>query len=555
MRGKMNMKSAIVLCVVCLAGWQGLSYAEQTKPAAELDDFTTELPSHRQMRMDWWQQARFGLFIHWGLYAVPAGRWQGKTGHGEWIRHEAQIPSDQYDLFAGAFNPQEFSAAQWVGTAKAAGFKYIIITSKHHDGFCLWDSAQTKFDIMDATHYKRDILKLLADECRKQDMKLGFYYSIMDWHYPDYLPRRNWETRSADGADFERYVAYMKGQLKEIVQQYDPAVLWFDGEWEGTWTEERGKDLYNYVRELKPDIIINNRVGKGRKGMSGTYDPNTAVGDFGTPEQEIPATGLPYDWETCMTTNDHWGYNAADLNYKSAQDLIRKLADTASKGGNFLLNVGPTAEGIFPPEAIQRLQAIGRWMQMHGDSIYATQASLFRQLSFGRSTTGDKRIYLFIFDWPDDGKLTLPGLVSRPLSVHFMNYPDLPVGITMEETDVVLSVPQETVESPLPVIELEFAETPQVANGPEIYPVQAEFEKAVDISFSDFVADDSHRIHYTLDGNDPNQASLYYEEPFTLRNSATVSCRKFSRDGKPLSAVSRKQYIKKTPAVPAKKEK
>lgn len=548
MRDKMTMKFLTVVCVVCLGGRQGLLYAEQTKTVADSDDFSTELPSHRDMRMDWWRQARFGLFIHWGIYAVPAGQWQGKTGYGEWIRHQAQISSDQYDLFAGAFNPQAFSAAQWVSTAKAAGMKYIIITSKHHDGFCLWDSAQTDFDIMDATHYKRDILTLLADECRKQDMKLGFYYSIMDWHHPDYLPRRPWEKRGADGADFERYVQYMKAQLGELVSRYDPAVLWFDGEWETTWTSERGRDLYNYVRGLKPVILINNRVDKGRQGMAGTYDPNAAAGDFGTPEQEIPAMGLRYDWESCMTMNHHWGYNAADADYKSAKDLIRKLADIASKGGNFLLNVGPMADGTFPPEAVKRLQTIGSWMQMHGHSIYSTQASLFGQLSFGCSTTGSKRIYLFIFDWSADGKLTLPGLISRPQAAHFMEYPDLPVGITMEETDVVLSVPQEAVESLVPVIELEFAETPQVANGPEIYPVQAEFVKAVDISFSDFAADDSYRIHYTLDGNDPNTASLYYEEPFTLRDSAVVSCRKFSRDGKPLSAVSRKQFVKKTPA-------
>ncbi len=543
MRDKLSVKLRMLLWIICLI----LLGAGQTKGAADSNDFTTELPSHKNMRMDWWRQARFGMFIHWGIYAVPAGQWQGKTGYGEWIRNEAQIPSDQYDLFAGAFNPQAFSAGQWVSTAKAAGFKYIIITSKHHDGFCLWDSAQTDFDIMDATHYKRDILKMLADECRRQDMQLGFYYSIMDWHHADYLPRRGWEKRSAEGADFDRYVRYMKAQLGELVSRYDPAVLWFDGEWETTWTSERGWDLYNYLRGLKPVIIINNRVGKGRQGMAGTYDPNAEAGDFGTPEQEIPAMGLPYDWEACMTTNDHWGYNAADKNYKSPQDLMRKLADIASKGGNFLLNVGPMADGTFPPEAVKRLQAVGSWMQMHSKSIYSTRASLFSHLSFGRSTTGDKRVYLFVFDWPADGKLMLPGLFSRPLAAHFMEYPDLPIGITIEQTDVVLSVPKESVESLLPVIELEFAQMPQVVNGPQIFPEQAEFDNAVDISFSDFVADDSHRIHYTLNGTDPNAASLYYEEPFTLRDSAVVSCRKFSPDGKPLSAVSRKQFVKKTP--------
>ncbi len=184
--------------------------------------------------------------------------------------HRAHIPVDQYEPLARQFNPVKFDAKEWVQIAKNAGMKYIVITSKHHDGFCLFNSALTDYDIMDATPFKRDIMKELADQCHRQGIKICWYHSIMDWHHTDYLPRRKWEKRSADGADYDRYVAYMKGQLKELVTRYgDIGILWFDGEWEKTWTHERGKDLYDYVRSLQDDIIINNRVDKGRKGMAG----------------------------------------------------------------------------------------------------------------------------------------------------------------------------------------------------------------------------------------------------------------------------------------------
>jgi alpha-L-fucosidase len=516
-------------------------------PAVQIANiYTSEPAEYKDMRMAWWREARFGLFIHWGIYAVPAGQWKDKNTYGEWIREEAQIPIEEYDPFAKQFNPVQFDAVKWVATAKAAGMKYIVITSKHHDGFCMFDTKLTDYNIVTATPFARDPLKELSEECRKQDLKFCTYYSIMDWHHPDYLPRRSWEKRSVDGADFTKYVnTYLKGQLAEILTQYDPAVLWFDGEWENTWTEAMGRDLYQYLRSLKPDIIINNRIGKGRAGMSGKFDPNQAVGDFGTPEQEIPSTGLAYDWESCMTTNDHWGYNKADKNYKSAQTLIRNLIDTASKGGNYLLNVGPTAEGTFPIESMQRLETIGLWMQTNGDSIYGTTAGRFRDLPFGRSTTKKNRIYLHIFDWPKDGKLAIPGLMSTPVSAAFLQDPNIPIGVTLEEMDVVLAVPDAALDPSATVIELQFEQMPKITYAPQISPQETEFTKPIDIKFSDFVADDSYRIYYTLDGTDPNTSSLYYEEPFTLKQSATITCRKITPDGKVLSPISRKTYIKK----------
>lgn len=428
-----------------------------------------EAEKQKDERMEWWRGARFGMFIHWGLYAIPAGEWKGETKHAEWILTTAQIPVKEYEKFASRFNPIKFDAAQWVKMAKDAGMKYIVITSKHHDGFCLFDSKLTEYDVMDATPFKLDILKELSEECHKQGLKMCWYHSIMDWHHPDYLPRRKWEKRSAEGADYDRYVGYMKGQVKELVTNYgEIGVLWFDGEWESTWDHERGNDLYKYVRSLQPNIIINNRVGKGRAGMAGTFDPETASGDFGTPEQEIPATGLGYDWETCMTMNNHWGYNKNDNNWKSTEDLIRKLVDISSKGGNFLLNVGPTAEGLFPQQNIEQLAAMGKWMKINGESIYDTTASLFEKLDWGRSTTKPGKLYLHVFDWPDDGKLNVPGLVSKVESAYLLTAPEILLNIDYQRGSVFISLPEDASDSIDSVVVLEFRDEPEVVRPAKI---------------------------------------------------------------------------------------
>jgi alpha-L-fucosidase len=218
----------------------------------------------------------------------------------------------------------------------------------------------------------------------------------------------------------------MKDQLKELIERYDPGVLWFDGEWEDTWTHEMGKDLYEYVRGLKPDIIINNRVDKGRKGMQGMTKDDKFRGDFGTPEQEIPATGMPgVDWESCMTMNKHWGFNQHDNNFKSTEDLVRKLIDIASKGGNFLLNIGPKADGTFPQESIDRLAEIGRWMTVNGEAVYGTTASPVGAVPWGRVTAKENadrsKLYLHVFEWPADGKLTVPGLANEVISARLLD--------------------------------------------------------------------------------------------------------------------------------------
>jgi alpha-L-fucosidase len=537
----------IGFCFLLLLGSVSCKKSAEENSGSEtvLPPVKKETAQQRDERMTWWREARFGLFIHWGLYAIPAGEWKGETRHAEWILTTAQIPVKEYEKFAPRFNPTKFNPAEWVKAAKSAGMKYIVITSKHHDGFSLFDSEMTDYDVMDATPFRRDVLKELADECGKQGIKMCWYHSIMDWHHPDYLPRRDWETRSAEGADLDRYVEYMKGQVKELLTNYgEIGVMWFDGEWEYTWTRERGIDLYDYVRSIAPEIIINNRVGKGRAGMAGTYDPETASGDFGTPEQEIPATGLGYDWETCMTMNDHWGYNKNDHNWKSTKDLIRKLIDIASKGGNFLLNVGPTSEGLFPQESIIRLKAIGEWMKGNGESIYGTTASQFENLEWGRSTTKGHRLFLHVFEWPEDKKLIVPGLVSEAQKVYLLADPETELICDYHAGTVVISLPDKALDPIASVIGMEFSGNPEVVRSPKISAESDIFHRDLMVSLSSNL--ESVEIRYTLDGSHPTKESPVYQEALRLTDSTIVSARIF-RNGQPVSRVKEKSFRKIVP--------
>ena len=387
-----------------------------------------ETPAQKNARMAWWRDAQFGMFIHWGAYSVPAGVYHGERvpGIGEWIMNNSKVPIAEYEQFARAFNPTKYDAEQWVRTAKDAGMKYIIITSKHHDGFALFDSKVSKYDMVDAAAYHRDALKALADAAHRQGMRFGVYYSIMDWHNPDaQAPSApNYNSRDFKNPNFKRYVeTYMKPQLKELLTQYPNIdVLWFDGEWVADWSDEQGRELYAYLKAIRPSLIINNRVGHSRQGMAGMSANNDAPGDFGTPEQQVPATGLPgVDWETCMTMNDTWGFKSFDDGWKDTRTLVRTLIDAASKGGNFLLNVGPTSAGEIPPESVARLREMGQWMRANGESIYATSASPYPAPAWGRYTAKGTRLYANIFDWPKGGQLALTGLTAKPRSAYLLS--------------------------------------------------------------------------------------------------------------------------------------
>ncbi len=416
----MKILSTLLVIVFLL----GVFACEKQQPPK---NYLNESQQEKDTRMQWWREARFGMFIHWGLYAIPAGEYNGQKikGIGEWIMDRADIPVEEYEKFAARFNPVKYDADEWVLLAKNAGMKYIVITSKHHDGFCLWDSKVSDYDIMDATPYKKDILKALKEACDRHGINLSFYHSIMDWHHPDaqapFYPHYN--DRKKSNPNFDNYVRnYLKPQLKELVDQYGKlGILWFDGEWIGDWTPPLGKDLYNYVRNLQPDIIINNRVDKGRQGMEGLTKEGDFAGDYGTPEQEIPDTGLPgVDWESCMTMNDTWGFKSFDDNWKSTKTLIHNLVDIASKGGNYLLNVGPTAEGLIPEASVKRLKEIGKWMMENGEAIYSTQASPFRQPQWGRFTQKPGILYAFVFDSPKKGELVIEQIKKPVKKVYIL---------------------------------------------------------------------------------------------------------------------------------------
>ncbi len=409
--------------------------------------------------MAWWRDARFGMFVHWGLYSVLAGEWGGKSNYAEWIRNNAKIPIDEYEKLLGRFNPTEFDADRLASLAADAGAKYLVITTKHHDGFCLFDTKQTDFNVM-RTPYKRDIMRMVADACRRHGVKPCWYHSIMDWHHPDYLPRRDWEggTRPVSGAQFERYVKYLHAEVEELLTHYgDIGVLWFDGEWENTWTRQLGLDLQDRVRALSPNIIINSRVAPKQSSGLNAKLAKAEIGDFSTPEQEIPDRGIPgVDWESCVTMNDNWGYNRADHNFKSVSKLVNMLVETASKGGNLLLNVGPTGEGSVPPESVDRLKGIGAWMRVHGDAIRGTEASPFDNAGF-RATRKGKLAYCFVPEWPESRQILLPKLQVAPRRAWMLgDAARTALTLRISDAGVIVSLPDRPSDSVCSVVACEF---------------------------------------------------------------------------------------------------
>ena len=395
-----------------------------------------ETKEQHDARMAWWREAKFGLFIHWGVYSVPAGFYhdQPVKGIGEWIMNRGKIPMAEYQAFAKEFNPVKFDADAWVKLAKDAGMKYIVITSKHHDGFAMFCSQASKWNICDASPFGRDPLLELAAACRKHGVKLGFYYSqAQDWNNGGSVKGdggSKWDP--AQDHNMDDYIDQVAvPQVKEILTRYGefPAVLWWDTPAEMSFA--RAKKLYDVAKQLRPDIILNNRLGGGFKG------------DTETPEQHIPPQGYPgRDWETCMTMNDTWGFKRDDNNWKPTEKLIRNLCDIASKGGNYLLNVGPTSEGLIPQPSVERLAEVGNWMRVNGEAIYGTgptpfgaEAGAFSETEKDqkgkpkfitawdwRATTKPGKIYLHVFKWPT-GQFEIPAVKGKITKAYLLADP------------------------------------------------------------------------------------------------------------------------------------
>ncbi len=348
-----------------------------------------------QEALNEFQDMRFGMFIHWGPVAL-------KGEEISWSRGR-EIPIDEYDNLYKEFNPELFNAASWVGTAKAAGMQYLIITSRHHDGFSLWDSEFTDYD-MAATPYGRGILKELAEECEKQGIKFGTYYSICDWYRDDYpvdYPAPDYSFREERGMDsatqvqMEQYTTFMKNQLKELIDDYNSFLIWFDGEWEWAWTHEMGTDLYAYLRGIKDDILINNRVDKGREGMEDKSRTARFAGDFATPEQQIGTFDNQFAWETCMTIGEQWAWKPNDK-LKSTKECIHTLLQTIGGDGNLLFNVGPMPDGRIEDRQVEILKEMGQWLSINQEAVYGTRGGPYLPSDKMVSTHKGNKIYLHL---------------------------------------------------------------------------------------------------------------------------------------------------------------
>ena len=368
-------------------------------------------------RVDWFCKARFGMFIHWGLYSIP--------GRGEWVRSDEEMPEADYLPYFECFNPKDFDPAAWAKAAKEAGMGYVVLTAKHHDGFCLFDSALTDFKSTN-TPFGRDAVAEFLEAARAEGLKVGLYFSLIDWHHPDYPhygdryhPMRNDPAFENSHRDFDRYLDFLHGQIREICTNYGKLdLLWFDFAYEQLRGEAwRGTELMDMVRALQPDVLIDNRIEVSGEGFGSLYQcaPTPYHGDFVTPEKMIPPQGIrdvqgnPMVWEACITMNNNWGYCPADRNFKPAPLLIKKLVECVSKGGNMILNVGPDGDGRIPAESVEILRGIGAWMAKNSQSILGCGPASLDKPEFGRITQRGNLLYFHIFE-NTLGPLPLMGL-------------------------------------------------------------------------------------------------------------------------------------------------
>ena len=399
----------------------------------------------------WWREARFGLFIHWGIYAVPAGFWKGQPipSLGEWIMRNAKIPLEEYAALAKEFNPVKFNAEEWVSLAARAGMKYLVITAKHHDGFAMFKSPSNPYNIVHATPYGHDVMADLAEACARHGLRMCFYYSQdQDWAAPgasghwEESVTGNWSTDKPDPVAFAQYLEdKVKPQLRELLTQYGPiGLIWFDTP--VCVSPEQSQMLKDYVHSLQPDCLVSGRVGNN-------------LGDYGSlGDNMIPAGPVKGEWETPATLNDTWGFKSDDHNWKPVKDLLTLLVDLASKGVNYLLNVGPTAEGLIPEPSVERLEEIGRWMDVNSEAIYGTSPNPWPyEFDWGRVTTKGNRLYLMCTDWPQE--LTLLGLRNKVTGASLLADGSA-VSVAQQGETLTLQLPAQAPDPRISVIAVDF---------------------------------------------------------------------------------------------------
>jgi alpha-L-fucosidase len=398
----------------------GASFAARPAVAASTD-------ADRERRMKWWHEARFGMFIHWGLYSV--------YGRHEWSMEQEAIPVSEYEQLARRFTPKPNAARAWARLAKQAGQKYMVMTTKHHEGFCLFNSKLTDY-CAPKQACGRDLVKEFVDAARGEGLRVGFYHSLMDWHHPD-------GSRAIDDpAARRRFLDYIHGQVRELMTNYGKIdILWYDVAWPfpdaAGWESEK---MNKMVFELQPDIIVNNR--------------NRLEGDFSTPEQKIEAAAGGKAWESCMTMNDSWGYQRADDNWKTPRTIIRNLITCAHDGGNYLLNIGPKGDGSIPEESVKIMTAVGKWMDRNGHTIYEAERCQPRRSNYAAFTRKGNTLYMHVYYWPGD-TLAISGLRTKVKSAKLLGS-GRAVEVKQDEFRTQLTgLPSKAPDEPVSVIALE----------------------------------------------------------------------------------------------------
>ncbi|MGB1259143.1 MAG: alpha-L-fucosidase, partial [Akkermansiaceae bacterium] len=469
-----QQKSRFIKLLLIILIWSASRTASysQEPPALQIGskESLQETHAQRDARMKWWREARFGMFIHWGLYSVGGGKWNGQDSGSicSWMQSRLCVSPNDYATLQSGFTAKNYDPRAWAKLAKSAGMKYAVLTSKHHEGFCLYDSKYTDYDVMN-TPAKRDLLKGYFKAFRAEGLKTGLYYSLFDWHHPhypvkgdEYHPMRGNDEFLKQHRSTKKYIDYLHAQAREIATNYGPLdIMWWDYSYgkmdHNVW---RAKKITNMMRSLQPGIVMNNRLHVG------VLNPN---GDFSTPEQYIPSTGTGSDWEACMTMNTTWGYKPHDHDYKSSKNLIHQLIEVVSKGGNYLLNVGPKPDGTIPKEQVERLQDIGKWMAIHSESIYGTQASPFpRVLPWGYCTRkslpdGNTRLYIHVLNRLKKNVITLPPIKNKPISAHYLSATGSPkLALRALDQGISITLPSKPANQNAEVIVLDIQGTPEV---------------------------------------------------------------------------------------------